>query len=216
MCYVMIGNVNASSSCEPRMSFLGFSQDWKTVYWEEQKAGECVENFLIHAYDITSDSPFYLFSQERIDKIIDFDDDLFSEENEIDDEELERIRKKHYANMKLALGKILILPIEGRWIDKSASITGSKLTVRKKCDQRYDPDAYPKNCNFTISCQNKRCNEQLVYQDMERYLYPMKDVKSVHHNSECDVVVLISEHCNSTDPLCHPNNAIQIIKLTGC
>ncbi len=41
----------ASTSCAGAQTILGFSKDWKQMYWDQEIAGECVSGNILHVFD---------------------------------------------------------------------------------------------------------------------------------------------------------------------
>lgn len=50
--YLFLSQITlASTSCAGKQTVLGFSQDWKQMYWDQQIAGECSPGNIMHVFD---------------------------------------------------------------------------------------------------------------------------------------------------------------------
>lgn len=57
----------ASTSCAGAQSIIGFSKDWKRVYWDQEIAGECDPGNILHVFDFEK-------SQDRVVSSFDYDE----------------------------------------------------------------------------------------------------------------------------------------------
>lgn len=80
-CVVFTQHVNASTSCAGAQVILGFSKDWKQLYWDQEIAGECSSGNLLHVFDFEKNEDRVIASF--------YDDDSASEKKKYD-----AIRKK--------------------------------------------------------------------------------------------------------------------------
>jgi hypothetical protein len=97
----------ASTSCAGKQIVLGFSKDWKQMYWDQEIAGECSTGNIIHVFDFEK-------QQDRIVSSL-FDDSKPS-------------HKKRYQALRQRIKNTLSLPVKrktGNFINARCNFTSS-------------------------------------------------------------------------------------------
>lgn len=72
-CFFPVQEIVASTSCAGAQTVLGFSADWKQLYWNEEIAGECDPGNAIHVFDFEK-------MQQRTVAVFDYVDDAFGKD----------------------------------------------------------------------------------------------------------------------------------------